>query len=60
MKTIRFQIEADNNNVFYEDINFGDEVTPSEMNQYLINWILEHGIQIYWTEVSDKEDEKCH
>lgn len=56
MKTIRFQIEADNNNVFYEDIHFGDEVIPSEINQYLINWILEHGIQIYWTDVSDKED----
>lgn len=60
MKRIRFQIEADNNNVFYEDIHFGDEVTPSEINQYLINWILEHGIQIYWTEVSDKEGAKCH
>lgn len=49
MKTVKFEVKADDQSVFEEIVEFGDEVTPEEVNQYFHDWIGEHDIQVYWS-----------
>lgn len=49
MKTVKFEVKADDNSLFTEVVEFGDEVTPEEVNQYFYDWLREHDIRIQWS-----------